>query len=170
MNVNSGSSHNLNNSGICDYCGLPLSAPPHDNKPAYCCFGCRFADSISRESADPSLQVNPASALGLSVFFTMNVIMMTMALWTYADNNQSHFEQAIRNFLRYGAMCFSAPVLLLLGRPLFSHAITALKRAYFTTDLLLTIGVIAAFIVSVVNTVRDDGHVYFEVGCVIQTC
>lgn len=160
--------HNLrHHSGACDYCGLPLSSPVSDGEPAYCCFGCRFADSISRQSSDANLQLSPASALGFSVFFTMNVVMMTMALWSYADQNQSDFERALRNFLRYGAMSFSAPVLLLLGRPLFSHALTALKRSAFTTDLLLSVGVIAAFAVSVFNTIRNSGHVYYEVGCVI---
>jgi len=156
-----------NNSNTCDYCGLPMSAAPVTNEPSYCCFGCRFADGISRTSGDTFAHLTPACALGLCTFLTMNVVMMTMALWSYADSGSSPFELALRNFLRYGAMAFSAPVLLLLGRPLFSHAIVALQRWHFSTDLLLTTGVVAAFTVSVINTIRDSGHVYFEVGCVI---
>lgn len=153
--------------GTCDYCGLPMSGAPLEGEPSYCCFGCRFADGISKTSADTPTSLTPASALGLCTFFTMNVVMMTMALWSYADSGSTPFELALRNFLRYGAMAFSAPVLLLLGRPLFSHAVVALQRFHFSTDLLLTSGVVAAFTVSVINTVRDSGHVYFEVGCVI---
>ena len=89
------------------------------------------------------------------------------ALWSYADQPKSEFEIALGNFLRYGAMLFSLPVLLLLGRPLVSHALAGLRNRNLTTDLLLSSGVLAAYLLSVVNTLRGTGHVYFEVGCVI---
>lgn len=152
---------------VCDYCGLPVTAQPTAHERVYCCFGCRFAAEISAPSNGATPGLGPASALGLSVFFTMNVVMMTMALWSYAGQSQSPFEIALGNFLRYGAMAFALPVLLLLGRPLASHAIAGLRNRAFTTDLLLTSGVLAAYALSAVNTWRGTGHVYFEVGCVI---
>ena len=151
----------------CDYCGLPVSGSSLANEPSYCCFGCRFAAGISSPSSVTTHPLGPASAVGFSVFFTMNVVMLTMALWSYADQGQTPFEIALGNFLRYGAMAFSFPVLLLLGHPLASHAISGLRRGQFTTDLLLATGVLAAFAVSVTHTLRGSGHVYFEVGCVI---
>lgn len=126
----------------------------------------------SAEAGDKHV-LGPASALGFSVFFTMNVVMLTMALWCYADptvavqRSLTPFESALGHFLRFGAMAFSVPVLLLLGRPLVSHAIAGLRNRVFTTDLLLATGVIAAFALSMFNTWRGVGHVYFEVGCVI---
>lgn len=152
---------------VCDYCGLPTTARATDKQPVYCCYGCRFAAGMSVPSGETPAGLGPASSLGLSVFFTMNVVMMTMALWSYAAQIQSPFEIALRDFLRYGAMSFSLPVLLLLGRPLASHAIAGLKSGNLTTDLLLTSGVLASYALSVVNTLRGTGHVYFEVGCVI---
>lgn len=155
------------NSATCDYCGLPMSAVPLVEEPSYCCYGCRFAAGISSQANPAENMLGPATALGFSVFFTMNVVMMTMALWSYAGQPQTPFESALGAFLRYGAMAFSLPVLLLLGRPLVSHAMAGLRRGHFTTDLLLATGVIAAFAVSIVNTWQGNGHVYFEVGCVI---
>ncbi len=152
---------------VCDYCGLPVTAQTTEHQPVFCCFGCRFAAEISAPASAATPGLGPASALGLSVFFTMNVVMMTMALWSYAGQPQSPFEIALGNFLRYGAMAFALPVLLLLGRPLVSHAMTGLRNGVFTTDLLLTSGVLAAYTLSAVNTWRGTGHVYFEVGCVI---
>ncbi len=151
----------------CDYCGLPLSGSALQDEPSYCCFGCRFAAGISSQPDTSTNPMGPATALGFSVFFTMNVVMLTMSLWSYAAQPQTPFEEALGAFLRYGAMAFSLPVLLLLGRPLVSHAITGLRRGLFTTDLLLATGVIAAFAVSIVSTLRGGGHVYYEVGCVI---
>jgi heavy metal translocating P-type ATPase len=154
-------------SATCDYCGLPVPAPALPGEIAYCCYGCRFAATISATDAETAAMAGPASALGFSVFFTMNVVMLTMALWSYADNSDSPFQEALGHFLRYGAMAFALPVLLLLGRPLLSHALQGLRRKMFSTDLLLASGVLAAFAVSVINTWRGTGQVYYEVGCVI---
>ena len=151
----------------CDYCGLPVRGQALQAEPSYCCYGCRFAAGISTSAHGQSPALGPASALGLSVFFTMNVVMLTMALWSYADQPHTPFEDALGHFLRYGAMAFSIPVLLLLGRPLISHAVVRLRCGVFTTDLLLATGVLAAFALSIINTWRGIGHVYFEVGCVI---
>ena len=151
----------------CDYCGLPISGSSSVHSPVYCCYGCRFAAGISAHAEKTTQSLGPASALGFSIFFTMNVVMLTMALWSYATESNSAFEVALGAFLRFGAMAFSLPVLLLLGRPLVSHAFIGWQRGLFTTDLLLATGVIAAFAVSIVNTWRGVGHVYYEVGCVI---
>lgn len=155
------------NRATCDYCGLPTGQSATHGEPAYCCYGCQFAASIGRQPTDVSAVFGPASALGFAVFFTMNVVMLTMALWSYADRPVSEFQSALGHFLRYGAMAFAVPVLLLLGRPLMSHAWQGLRRRQLSTDLLLSAGVLAAFAVSVINTWRGMGHVYFEVGCVI---
>lgn len=150
----------------CDYCGLPVTAARDTDEPVYCCYGCRFAATISAApGAAPTW--GPATSLGFSIFFTMNVVMLTMALWSYADTPQSPFQQALGNFLRYGALAFSVPVFLLIGRPLISHAMTGLRHRQLTTDLLLATGVVAAMTLSTVNTLRGAGHVYFEVACVI---
>lgn len=154
-------------SATCRYCGLPTSAPVVVDEPAYCCYGCRFAASISTAESETSPISGPASAIGFSVFFTMNVVMLTMALWSYTEQTGSAFQEALGHFLRYGAMVFALPVLLLLGRPLMSHALHGLRQQNFSTDLLLATGVLAAFAVSVINTWRGTGHVYYEVGCVI---
>lgn len=133
----------------------------------YCCHGCRFAAGMTSPTEDSGTLLGPANALGLSVFFTMNVVMLTMALWSYTGDSPSQFERALREFLRYGSLVFSLPVLLFLGRPLISHAINGLRVGIFTSDLLLATGVVAAYTLSIINTIRGSGHVYFEVGCVI---
>ncbi len=154
-------------SAACSYCGLPVAPSASAGEPVYCCYGCRFAAGMTAADHAAGALAGPASALGFSVFFSMNVVMLTMALWSYADKVDSPFQEALGHFLRYGAMAFAIPVLLLLGRPLFSHAWQGLRRNMLSTDLLLATGVLAAFTVSVINTWRGRGHVYYEVGCVI---
>ena len=157
-------------SASCDYCGLPVATAASASEPVYCCFGCQFAAGVTRESDGAmdrlSLQ-GPYARLGISVFCTMNVIMLTMALWAYAENPDTRFAAALADFLRYFAMLFTIPVLVLLGRPLAESATGQLRRGLLSTDLLLLTGVLAASAASILSTFRGNGHVYFEVACVI---
>ncbi len=155
--------------GACDYCGLPLAgsgASREDVAPEFCCFGCRFAAEVTQARGETAHQRWMALTLGLAIFGTMNVVMLTMALWSYAAAD-SPFERSLADFLRYGALLFATPVLLVLGRPLAESAWEQLRRGVWSTDLLLLTGVVTAYLVSVWATVRSDGHVYYEVSCVI---
>lgn len=151
----------------CSYCSLPVAGVVLPGDKAYCCFGCRFAAAVTGATGDQGEARWMATSLGLSVFCTMNVVMLTMALWSYAASPRSAFELGLADFLRYGALLFTSPVLLLLGRPLGINAFEQLRRGAMSTDLLLLTGVIAAYAVSVVSTIRATGHVYYEVACVI---
>lgn len=156
-----------NDALTCHYCSLPVTGSANGDEPVYCCFGCRFAEQVTGATGAQGEARWMATALGLSVFCTMNVVMMTMALWSYAGAAHTPFEAGLADFLRYGALLFAAPVVLLLGRALAVNAADQLRRGQLSTDLLLLTGVVAAFAVSVVSTVRGEGHVYFEVSCVI---
>jgi heavy metal translocating P-type ATPase len=149
----------------CDYCELPV--PGAQSGPVYCCSGCRFAAAVTHEKGEVGESRWMLTGLGVSLFFSLNVVMLTMALWAYADKPDTKFAAALADFLRWIALLFTIPVLAWLGVPLSRNAIDQLKRGQLSTDLLLMTGVIAAFGYSVVSTIRGLGHVYFEVSCVI---
>ncbi len=149
----------------CDYCELPVPGATHG--PVYCCSGCRFAAAVTNERGEVGEARWMLTGLGVSLFFTLNVIMMTMALWAYADQPETQFAAALADFLRWIALLFSLPVLAWLGLPLGRNALEQLRRGQLSTDLLLMTGVVAAFGYSVISTVRGLGHVYYEVSCVI---
>ena len=68
----------------CSYCGLPTLTPskPDPGDQVFCCLGCRIASGImgNDEEAHPGWA---ATRLGLAIFFTMNVMVFTMVLWTW---------------------------------------------------------------------------------------
>jgi heavy metal translocating P-type ATPase len=102
----------------------------------------------------------------------MNVMVFTMALWTQdfygADaSGADPVTVSLRGLFRYLSLLLALPVLLLLGGPLLDNAWTALRRGEVATDLLLVTGVAASYLYSVVSVVRDEGPVYFEVGCMV---
>ena len=77
------------------------------------------------------------------------------------------FSLVLRGLFRYLTLLFSLPVLFILGGPIWEGVWQALKNRLITTDLLITLGVLAAYLYSIVSVVRDQGHVYFEVGCMV---
>jgi heavy metal translocating P-type ATPase len=110
--------------------------------------------------------------LGLAIFFTMNVAMFTMVLWTEDLYPQQiaaggRLATSLSDLLRYLCLIASLPVALLLGGPLAQNAWSELCAGRLSTDLLLTLGVGGAFAYSIVSVVSGTGHLYFEVGCVV---
>lgn len=149
----------------CDYCALPV--PGARVEPVFCCSGCRLARAITSERGEAGEARWMQTGLGISLFFTINVVMLTMALWAWEDEPTSQFAIALGGLIRWIALVCTIPVIVWLGVPLGSQAIDQLRRGALSTDLLLLTGVVAAFAYSVVSTIRDTGHVYFEVSCVI---
>ena len=158
----------------CDYCGLPAGARPSGGAvgPVYCCYGCRFAAAVVQESGEVGRLRWNLTRLGLGVFFSMNVMVFTLVLWSLDLFPQEASPKAAQaellwDLFRYLCMLFSLPVLLLLGGPLLENAWHDLRRGRWGADLLLLGGVAAAYAYSAVSVFTGEGHVYFEVGCMI---
>lgn len=164
----------------CDYCGLPLpgkltvdalrSANQGREESRYCCFGCRFAADVTRERGETGAAQLTLVRLGLAIFFTMNVVSFTMALWAqplYGESPPTPWGGTLDDLFRYLSLLLSLPVLFLLGQPLVENAWKELRDRRFSTDLLLASGVASAFAYSAVSVFRGAGDVYFEVGCII---
>jgi heavy metal translocating P-type ATPase len=159
----------------CDYCGLPVPKPlwggsADPGAPGFCCFGCRFAAAVTRSRGEEGAATWTLARLGLAIFLTMNVMVFTMALWTqdfYGDGGGEAWIASLRGLFRYLSLLFALPVLLILGRPLLESAWQALRRGERSTDPLLLVGVAASYVYSAVSVFRDEGPVYFEVGCMV---
>jgi heavy metal translocating P-type ATPase len=157
-----------NNTGAGNFSG----AKRESDESVYCCSGCRVAAAIEQSGGAEGANRHTLLRLGLGIFCTMNVMVFTMVLWSqdiYPEvaTDPSQFSLILRGLFRYLALLFSLPVLFILGAPIGEGVWQALKRRTITTDLLITLGVVAAFLYSIVSVVRDQGHVYFEVACMV---
>ena len=155
--------------GTCDYCGLPASGPPGESEsfPIYCCLGCRIAAEIV---ASPSVgSSRTAMRLGLAVFFSMNVMVCSLVLWSWDAYTIDALAttETVRELLRLLALVMTTPVLVLLGGPLAENVWQQLRQRRLTTDILLLVGVLVAFTYSVLSILAAGEHIYFEVVCMI---
>ena len=153
----------------CDYCSLPVAGSSAAEGPLYCCSGCRLAASITAAGGADARARWMMTRLGLAVFFTMNVMVFTFLLWSQEAGGAEGGEAAaaLYGLARHAGLLFAAPVLLLLGGPLLDSAVAELRRGRLSLDLLLLAGVAAAFGISAWNTWRGEGHVYYEVACMV---
>ena len=174
----------------CTWCGLPARSPcgrrsrfqtaesdvagsADENQSTaediYCCFGCRIAHGLSEECSQRGYVRGTVVRLGLAVFFTMNLMAFTMVSWSpdiYGNASETSANRLLEVF-RWLSMLLSLPVLLLLGIPLLQNAVISIRQRIYSTDLLIALGVTAAFTVSAWNVVQGSGAIYFEVGATV---
>lgn len=94
-------------------------------------------------------------ALAVAGFAAGNVMMLSMAIWAGADAETRHV-------LHWISALISLPALLYSGMVFFRPAWAALSRGRTSMDLPISIGVIAAFALSLYETVAGGEHAYFD--------
>ncbi len=164
----------------CSLCGLPIARTfsftgdaqdASEEGEVYCCSGCRTVADVESAGAETGSSARGMIRIGLGVFFTMNVMVFSMALWSenlYAAGDfQTPLAETLRGLFRWGSLLFAAPVLLLLGGPIAAGVWQALRRGEITTDLLILFGVVASYGYSVVSVLRGTGDIYCEVGSMV---
>jgi heavy metal translocating P-type ATPase len=150
----------------CAYCGLPVRAAAAEG-PIFCCSGCSFAAAITGSSGEDGQARWMMARLGIAIFFTMNVMVFTMLLWSQPESAPSTQAAAFYSLARHACLLFTAPVLILLGGPLLEDVLVEFRRGRSALNQLLVVGVAAAFAQSAWATWSGTGHVYFEVSCMV---
>ena len=155
----------LSPSCACNYCGLPILEATTDNQPRYCCYGCRFAASVTAADGDEGQARMAMLRLGLAVFFSMNVMVFTMLLWSQPQSADP-LSAVWYDLARYACLLFTLPVVVLLGGPILEDAAAEIRRGRPSMSLLLCVGIAASLLYSL-GSLWTGGHVYFEVAAVI---
>lgn len=162
----------------CHFCHLPMpargsaAAPDADR---FCCIGCRIAAEITRARGEGGQAAWIMARLGIAVFLTMSVMVMATYLYGYewsahagpTASTHGEMPSALAGVVRYICLIFATPVFFILGIPVWNSAVANARRGIASTDLLIVLGVAAAFIYSYVSTLRGEGGVYFETACMI---
>ena len=112
------------------------------------------------------------TGLGVSVFLSMNVMMFAMALYAadvYAGDPAlaTPLAASLTGVLRYLSLLMATPVFVLLGWPLWRHAISQARDGVASLDALIVLGVSAAFLYSYWSTLADRGAIYYESACAV---
>jgi Cu2+-exporting ATPase len=102
--------------------------------------------------------------LGIAAFATMNVMMLSVPVWSGTDMMP---EQ--RDFFHWLSALIALPAAAYSGRPFFISAIRSLRARTTNMDVPISIGIVLALAMSVVETAHHAEHAYFDAALMLMT-
>jgi Cu2+-exporting ATPase len=104
--------------------------------------------------------------LGVAAFATMNVMMLSIPVWS---GNVSDMIPEQRDFFHWLSALIALPAAAYAGQPFFRSAFRALSTRNVNMDVPISIGVILALGMSVVETINHAEHAYFDAAIMLLT-
>jgi len=104
--------------------------------------------------------------LGVAAFATMNVMMLSIPVWS---GNGSDMIPEQRDFFHWLSALIALPAAAYAGQPFFRSAFRALRTGNVNMDVPISIGVILALAMSVIETVGHAEHTYFDAAIMLLT-
>jgi Cu2+-exporting ATPase len=104
--------------------------------------------------------------LGVAAFATMNVMMLSVPVWS---GNVSDMLPEQRDFFHWLSALIALPAAAYAGQPFFRSAFRALRTRNVNMDVPISIGVILALGMSVVETINHAEHTYFDAAIMLLT-
>jgi Cu2+-exporting ATPase len=104
--------------------------------------------------------------LGVAAFATMNVMMLSVPVWS---GNVSDMLPEQRDFFHWLSALIALPAVAYAGQPFFRSAFAALRAGGVNMDVPITIGVVLALGMSLVETIHHAEHAYFDAAIMLLT-
>lgn len=97
--------------------------------------------------------------LGVAAFASMNIMLLSVSVWS---GNFSDITPETRDFFHWLSALIALPTAAYAGRPFYESAIKALRAGAVNMDVPITLGILLALIMSVVETLQHAEHAYFD--------
>lgn len=97
--------------------------------------------------------------LAVAGFASMNIMLLAVSVWS---GNVTDITPETRDFFHWLAAFIALPAVAYAGQPFFRSAIGALKVKRTNMDVPITIGILLALTMSVVETINHAEHTYFD--------
>ncbi len=97
--------------------------------------------------------------LGVAGFAMMNIMLLSVSVWA---GNGSDITVETRDFFHWLSACIAFPAAAYAGQPFFESAWRALRARAVNMDVPISLGVILALGMSLVETMNHAEHAYFD--------
>lgn len=97
--------------------------------------------------------------LGVAAFAAMNVMMLSIPVWS---GNVSDMLPEQRDFFHWLSALIVLPAAAYSAQPFFSSALSALRARGVNMDVPISIGIVLALAISVIETINHAEHAYFD--------
>jgi Cu2+-exporting ATPase len=111
------------------------------------------------EEADAAESKRLLTAIGVSGFAAMNIMLLSVSVWA---GNASDITPWQRDFFHWVSAVIAIPAAAYAGQTFFKSAFKALRGGGVNMDVPISLGVILALGLSVVETVNHEAHAYFD--------
>jgi heavy metal translocating P-type ATPase len=141
----------------CDHCGLPVRSAARERviegEPrSFCCVGCGIAWRLAGRGGRDGGSESSAFLARVGLGVVLSMLIMLVAWVPYLDPGAAA-DPTYRAAAPWAMLAAATPVLLLLGVPYLWNAATDLRRGRVGADLLIGLGILAAYAASVVSLV-----------------
>ncbi len=89
----------------------------------------------------------------------MNIMLLSVSVWS---GNASDINPETRDFFHWLSALIALPAAAYAGQPFFESALRALKARHVNMDVPITLGILLALGMSVVETLNHGEHAYFD--------
>lgn len=97
--------------------------------------------------------------LAVAGFASMNIMLLAVSVWS---GNVTDITPETRDFFHWLAAFIALPAVAYAGQPFFRSAMSALKAKRTNMDVPITIAILLALTMSVVETINHAEHTYFD--------
>lgn len=98
-------------------------------------------------------------AMGVAGFAAANVMLLAVSVWA---GHAQGMGEATRGLLHWFEALIALPAILFAGRPFFRSALSALRAGHANMDVPISLAVLLAPAMSLVETIRGGEHAYFD--------
>jgi Cu2+-exporting ATPase len=93
--------------------------------------------------------------LGVAGFASMNVMLLSISVWSGA-------EDATRDLFHWISAAITFPAIIFAGQPFYRNAIAALRYGQLNMDVPITLAIALAVFTSIWETMLSGHHAYFD--------
>ncbi|MGU3494588.1 heavy metal translocating P-type ATPase [Xanthobacteraceae bacterium A53D] len=97
--------------------------------------------------------------LGVAGFAMMNVMLLSVSVWA---GNVSDISGETRDLFHWISALIALPAAAYAGQPFFQSALRAIRTRSLNMDVPISLGVLLALGMSVVETILSQHHAYFD--------
>jgi Cu2+-exporting ATPase len=97
--------------------------------------------------------------LGVAGFAAMNIMLLSVSVWS---GSATDMTQETRDFFHWLSALIALPAAAYAGQPFFQNAWRALRARQLNMDVPISLGVLLALGMSVIETMNHAEHAYFD--------
>ena len=114
---------------------------------------------LRAEQEEAAKALRLTRCMAVAGFAAMNVMLLSVSVWS---GNVTDITTETRDFFHWASALIALPAAAYAGRPFFGSAWRALRSRALNMDVPISLGVILALAMSLVETANHAEHAYFN--------